>query len=32
VAGHRKNALEIYIQFAGEDGKPLPQSRTFAGV
>lgn len=27
-----KNALENYIQFAREDGKPLPQPRTFAGV
>lgn len=27
-----KNALESYIQFAQEDGKSLPQPRTFAGV
>ena len=27
-----RNALENYIQFAQEDGKPLPQPRTFAGV
>ena len=25
-----KNALENYVQFAKEDGKPLPQPRIFA--
>ena len=25
-----KNALENYIQFAKEDGKPLPQPRVFS--
>jgi len=27
-----KNALENYILFAQEDGKPLPQPRVYAGV
>jgi len=27
-----RNALENYIQFAQEDGKPLPQPRVFAAA
>jgi predicted RNase H-like HicB family nuclease len=29
AAARGRNALENYIQFAREDGKPLPQPRTF---
>jgi antitoxin HicB len=27
-----KNALDNYIQFARDDGRPLPQPRSYAGV
>ncbi len=27
-----RDALETYIRFAHEDGRPLPQPRVFAGV
>ncbi len=30
AAARGRNALENYIQFAREDGKPLPAPRTFA--
>lgn len=30
AAQRGRNALENYIQFAREDGKPLPKPRTFA--
>lgn len=32
AAAHGRNALKTYIEFAQEDGKPLPQPRTFTGV
>jgi predicted RNase H-like HicB family nuclease len=30
AAARGRNALESYIQFAQEDGKPLPEPSTFA--
>lgn len=30
AAARGRNALENYIQFAKEDGKPLPQPRVYA--
>ncbi|MGH2515953.1 MAG: type II toxin-antitoxin system HicB family antitoxin [Ktedonobacterales bacterium] len=32
AAARGRNALENYIQFAKEDGKPLPEPRVFAAV
>lgn len=32
AAARGRNALENYIRFAQEDGRPLPQPRTFAGT
>lgn len=32
AAARGRNALENYIQFAREDGKPLPPARTFTTV
>ncbi len=32
AAARGRNALENYIRFAHEDGRPLPRPRVFAGV
>lgn len=32
AAARGRNALENYIRFAQEDGRPLPQPRVFAGA